>query len=335
MRTSDPAGPVLVPPSDPCVLCSPAGGAGSGGRSVVPGPDGAGLHLGSAGLPGPHQPADCGGACVSSGHVTCDVITKWAGLLPLQVFSLQRTQASRFQRLVLNGIRGFSVLMIPIAATVPSVSPEPSAGSEPLTGSAGSASNVCTSCSPHSPWLCTGSAPVWSGSVRTSSSARPGSTEPSACRPAGPIPRTETCCPRSSPSTASRYHTGVLRVLQSTTETIRILSENYRVLQSTQRLSEYYLRTTEYSETIRVLSEKYRVLSKKDRVLPEYSLRTTEYYRDYQSTTEFYLQVLDLRFFVLFRCLKSVQTSKFCLKLFEFLFEVVFEVLVGCFQNQQ
>ncbi|XP_014851116.1 PREDICTED: mitochondrial inner membrane protein COX18 isoform X1 [Poecilia mexicana] len=41
-------------------------------------------------------------------------------LLILEVFSLQRVGASRFQRLVLNGFRGFSVLMIPIAASVPS-----------------------------------------------------------------------------------------------------------------------------------------------------------------------------------------------------------------------
>ncbi|KAM4555780.1 cytochrome c oxidase assembly protein COX18, mitochondrial [Odontesthes bonariensis] len=41
-------------------------------------------------------------------------------LLIVEVFSLQRVGASRLQRLVLNGIRGFSVLMIPIAAAVPS-----------------------------------------------------------------------------------------------------------------------------------------------------------------------------------------------------------------------
>lgn len=41
-------------------------------------------------------------------------------LLIVEVFSLQRVTPSRFQRLVLNTIRGFSVLMIPIAATVPS-----------------------------------------------------------------------------------------------------------------------------------------------------------------------------------------------------------------------
>ncbi|XP_017293520.1 cytochrome c oxidase assembly protein COX18, mitochondrial isoform X1 [Kryptolebias marmoratus] len=41
-------------------------------------------------------------------------------LVIVEVFSLQRVGASGFQRLVLNGIRGFSVLMIPIAATVPS-----------------------------------------------------------------------------------------------------------------------------------------------------------------------------------------------------------------------
>ncbi|MED6233186.1 hypothetical protein ATANTOWER_008118 [Ataeniobius toweri] len=41
-------------------------------------------------------------------------------LLILEVFALQRVRASSFQRLVLNGFRGFSVLMIPIAASVPS-----------------------------------------------------------------------------------------------------------------------------------------------------------------------------------------------------------------------
>ncbi|KAM4585834.1 cytochrome c oxidase assembly protein COX18, mitochondrial [Fundulus diaphanus] len=43
-----------------------------------------------------------------------------ANLLIVEVFSLQRAGASGFQRLVLNGFRGFSVLMIPIAASVPS-----------------------------------------------------------------------------------------------------------------------------------------------------------------------------------------------------------------------
>lgn len=41
-------------------------------------------------------------------------------LLIVEVFSLQRVNPSRFQKLVTNVIRGFSVLMIPIAATVPS-----------------------------------------------------------------------------------------------------------------------------------------------------------------------------------------------------------------------
>ncbi|XP_069029324.1 cytochrome c oxidase assembly protein COX18, mitochondrial isoform X2 [Embiotoca jacksoni] len=41
-------------------------------------------------------------------------------LLVVEVFSLQRVSVSGFQRLVLNAIRGFSVLMIPIAAAVPS-----------------------------------------------------------------------------------------------------------------------------------------------------------------------------------------------------------------------
>uniref|UniRef100_A0A3B4ENH5 Mitochondrial inner membrane protein COX18-like n=1 Tax=Pundamilia nyererei TaxID=303518 RepID=A0A3B4ENH5_9CICH len=43
-----------------------------------------------------------------------------ANLLIVEVFSLQRVAASRTQRLVLNTVRGFSLLMIPIAATVPS-----------------------------------------------------------------------------------------------------------------------------------------------------------------------------------------------------------------------
>uniref|UniRef100_A0A3P9LZV1 Cytochrome c oxidase assembly factor COX18 n=1 Tax=Oryzias latipes TaxID=8090 RepID=A0A3P9LZV1_ORYLA len=41
-------------------------------------------------------------------------------LLIVEVFSLQRVGVSGVQRLVLNGIRGFCVLMIPIAAVVPS-----------------------------------------------------------------------------------------------------------------------------------------------------------------------------------------------------------------------
>ncbi|XP_035505171.1 cytochrome c oxidase assembly protein COX18, mitochondrial isoform X2 [Scophthalmus maximus] len=41
-------------------------------------------------------------------------------LLIVEVFSLQRLRPTRFQKLLLNCIRGFSVLMIPIAATVPS-----------------------------------------------------------------------------------------------------------------------------------------------------------------------------------------------------------------------
>ncbi|RVE67608.1 hypothetical protein OJAV_G00104740 [Oryzias javanicus] len=41
-------------------------------------------------------------------------------LVIVEVFSLQRVGVSGVQRLVLNGIRGFSVLMIPIAAMVPS-----------------------------------------------------------------------------------------------------------------------------------------------------------------------------------------------------------------------
>ncbi|XP_028271806.1 cytochrome c oxidase assembly protein COX18, mitochondrial isoform X3 [Parambassis ranga] len=43
-----------------------------------------------------------------------------SNLLIVEVFSLQRAGASVFQRLFVNFIRAFSVLMIPIAATVPS-----------------------------------------------------------------------------------------------------------------------------------------------------------------------------------------------------------------------
>ncbi|KAM9740674.1 cytochrome c oxidase assembly protein COX18, mitochondrial isoform 1-T2 [Menidia menidia] len=43
-----------------------------------------------------------------------------SNLLILEIFSLQRPVRTRVQKLVLNGIRGLSVLMIPIAATVPS-----------------------------------------------------------------------------------------------------------------------------------------------------------------------------------------------------------------------
>ncbi|XP_068460289.1 cytochrome c oxidase assembly protein COX18, mitochondrial [Clinocottus analis] len=41
-------------------------------------------------------------------------------LLIVEVFSLQRVNPSRFQRIVTNAIRAFSVVMVPIAATVPS-----------------------------------------------------------------------------------------------------------------------------------------------------------------------------------------------------------------------
>nr|XP_046261557.1 cytochrome c oxidase assembly protein COX18, mitochondrial isoform X2 [Scatophagus argus] len=43
-------------------------------------------------------------------------------LIIVEVFSLQRLNPSRFQRFLTNSIRVFSVLMVPIAATVPSVS---------------------------------------------------------------------------------------------------------------------------------------------------------------------------------------------------------------------
>ncbi|XP_040928594.1 cytochrome c oxidase assembly protein COX18, mitochondrial isoform X3 [Betta splendens] len=41
-------------------------------------------------------------------------------LFIVEVFSLQRLNPTYFQKLVLNMIRGFSILMVPIAATVPS-----------------------------------------------------------------------------------------------------------------------------------------------------------------------------------------------------------------------
>ncbi|XP_034722368.1 cytochrome c oxidase assembly protein COX18, mitochondrial [Etheostoma cragini] len=41
-------------------------------------------------------------------------------LLLVEVFSLQRVNPSRVQRIVTNAVRAFSLLMIPIAATVPS-----------------------------------------------------------------------------------------------------------------------------------------------------------------------------------------------------------------------
>lgn len=42
----------------------------------------------------------------------------------IQVFSLRKLNQSLFQRLTTNFIRGFSVLMVPVAASVPSVSCE-------------------------------------------------------------------------------------------------------------------------------------------------------------------------------------------------------------------
>ncbi|KAG7454019.1 mitochondrial inner membrane protein COX18 [Solea senegalensis] len=42
-----------------------------------------------------------------------------ANLLIVEVFSLQRRNPTSFQKLLLNFIRGFSVLMVPLAATVP------------------------------------------------------------------------------------------------------------------------------------------------------------------------------------------------------------------------
>ncbi|XP_029917940.1 cytochrome c oxidase assembly protein COX18, mitochondrial [Myripristis murdjan] len=41
-------------------------------------------------------------------------------LLIVEIFSLQKLEVSRFRRFVTNSVRGFSLLMIPIAATVPS-----------------------------------------------------------------------------------------------------------------------------------------------------------------------------------------------------------------------
>uniref|UniRef100_A0A3Q1J655 Membrane insertase YidC/Oxa/ALB C-terminal domain-containing protein n=1 Tax=Anabas testudineus TaxID=64144 RepID=A0A3Q1J655_ANATE len=48
------------------------------------------------------------------------VCVGFTNLLIVEMFSLHRLNPTRFQRLVLNLIRGFSVLMVPIAAAVPS-----------------------------------------------------------------------------------------------------------------------------------------------------------------------------------------------------------------------
>lgn len=43
-------------------------------------------------------------------------------ILPLQIFALQKVGMSRFQTYITYLVRAVSVLMIPVAATVPSVS---------------------------------------------------------------------------------------------------------------------------------------------------------------------------------------------------------------------
>lgn len=57
---------------------------------------------------------------------------------------------------------------------------------------------------PPSPWLCTGSAPVWSGSVTTCCCAHQQSAEPLGCRRRSPKRRTGTSCQPSSASTGGR-----------------------------------------------------------------------------------------------------------------------------------
>jgi len=47
------------------------------------------------------------------------------GYLLFQIFSLQKKEVSRFQKLATNFFRVVSVVMIPVAAAVPSVSAEP------------------------------------------------------------------------------------------------------------------------------------------------------------------------------------------------------------------
>ncbi|KAJ8397837.1 hypothetical protein AAFF_G00435260 [Aldrovandia affinis] len=73
-----------------------AGRAGCRGRSVVSRPHSARLHLDHARVPG------------------------LVNLIIVEIFSLRRIEASKFQKYVTNFIRGISLVMIPIAATVPS-----------------------------------------------------------------------------------------------------------------------------------------------------------------------------------------------------------------------
>lgn len=55
--------------------------------------------------------------------------------LLFQIFSSQKKmQVSHFQKLVMNFFRLVSVVMVPLAATVPSVSTEVTSGMSPLTG---------------------------------------------------------------------------------------------------------------------------------------------------------------------------------------------------------
>ncbi len=56
-----------------------------------------------------------------------------------------------------------------------------------------------------SPWLCTGSSPVWWVSVTTSSFVLLRFTKSSNCKFSRQTLRTETCCLHSSPNTASKY----------------------------------------------------------------------------------------------------------------------------------
>eukprot|EP00064_Thunnus_orientalis_P023599 superscaffoldBa00009085_g23847 len=147
-------------------------------------------------------------------------------LLIVEVFSLQRVNPSRFQNVMTNCIRGFSVLMIPIAASVPSVQEaqveeqsdcrfrqveeaqevEVEEQSDCRFRQVEEAQEEFTFLG--SPWLCTGSPPVWWDLVTTCSFDLLRSTRSSNSELNAPIPRTETCWLPSSPNTTNN------RVLQ-------------------------------------------------------------------------------------------------------------------------
>lgn len=77
--------------------------------------------------------------------------------LPLQVFSLLRlSEPTRLQRIMTNGVRTFSLLMVPIAASVPSVRTTIGRGlGSSFTGGFGSANgDSCANCAkPSNPSL--------------------------------------------------------------------------------------------------------------------------------------------------------------------------------------